>query len=126
VSADAARPLVLLANLEPIAKLGMTQLLEDGGIEVVTDGGSLGLIVAEARRLSPDAVVLGRADGGTGELSAQIRAAAPGAKVIVWERDETAIEVFEPGSTTSRRVDTEVRAALLSELGAVQPIAEGK
>jgi DNA-binding NarL/FixJ family response regulator len=126
VSADAGRPLVLLGNLEPIAMLGMTQLLQEGGIEVVSDGGRQGLIVAEARRLSPDAVVLGRVDGGTGELSAQIRAAAPGAKVIVWERDETAIEIYEPGSTTSRRVDTDVRAALLSELGAVQPIAEGK
>ncbi len=126
MSADARRPRVLLANLEPIAMLGMTELLEDGGIEVVSGGGSRGLIVAEARRLSPDAVVLGRADGGAGELSSQIRAAAPGAKVIVWERDETAIEVYEPGSTTSRRVDTDVRAALLSELGAVQPIAEGK
>lgn len=126
MSADVRRPRVLLANLEPIAMLGMTELLEDGGIEVVSNGGSSGLIVAEARRLSPDAVVLGRADDGTGELSARIRAAAPGAKVIVWERDETAIEVYEPGSTTPRRVDTEVRAALLSELGAVQPIAEGK
>ena len=117
---------MLLGNLEPIAMLGMSQLLQDGGIEVASDGGRPGLIVAEARRLSPHAVVLGRIDGGTGELSAQIRAAAPGAKVIVWERDETAIEIYEPGSTTSRRVDTDVRAALLTELGAVQPIAEGK
>jgi DNA-binding NarL/FixJ family response regulator len=126
VSADAGRPRVLLANLEPMAMLGMTQLLEDEGIEVVSGDGSPSLIVAEARRLSPDAVVLGRADGGTSELSAQIRAAAPGTKVVVWERDETAIEIYEPGSTTSRRVDTDVRAALLSELGAVQPIGEGK
>jgi DNA-binding NarL/FixJ family response regulator len=126
VSADIARPRVLLANLEPIALLGMTQLLEDEGLEVVADRGSPGAIVAEARRVSPDAVVVGRPDGGTSELPAQLRAAAPGAKVVVWERDETAIEVYEPGSTSSRRVDTDVRAALLSELGAVQPIGEGK
>jgi DNA-binding NarL/FixJ family response regulator len=126
VSADTARRRVLLANLEPIALLGMRQLLEDLGLEVVTDGGSTRAIAAEARRVSPDAVVLGRPDTGTSELRAQIRAAAPGAKVLVWERDETAIEVYEPGSTSSRRVDTDVRAALLSELGAVQPNGEGK
>lgn len=126
MSADIARPRVLLVNLEPIAQLGMTQLLEDVGLEVVTDGGNPGAIAAAARRVSPDAVVVGRPDGGARELHAQIRAAAPGAKVVVWERDETAIEVYEPGSTSSRRVDTDVREALLSELGAVQPIGEGK
>ena len=115
---------MLLANLEPMALLGMSQVLADGGIDVVSDGGRSGFIVAEARRLSPDAVVLGRADDEAGELSAQIRAAAPRAKVIVWERDETAMEIFEPGSTKSRRVATETRAALLSELGAVQANGE--
>lgn len=114
---------MLLGNLEPMALLGMTQVLVDGGIDVVSDGRS-GFIVAEARRLSPDAVVLGRADDEEGELSAQIRAAAPTAKVIVWERDETAMEIFEPGSTQSRRVETETRAALLSELGAVPVTGE--
>lgn len=114
----------MLANLEPITLLGMTQVLADGGIDVVSDGRLPGLIVTEARRLSPDAVVLGRVDERTGELSAKIRAAAPAAKVILWDRDETAIEIFEPGSTTPRRVDTEVRAALLSELRAVQANGE--
>ena len=104
----------------------MAQVLADRGIDVVSDDGRPGVIVAEARRLAPDAVVLGRMDDAAGELSAQIRAAAPGAKVIVWERDETAMEIFEPGSTTPRRVDTEVRDALLSELGAAQANGEGE
>lgn len=120
-----ARPLrVLLANLEPMTVLGMTQVLADEGIDVVSDGGMPGVVVAEARRLSPDAVVLGRKGDRVGELSAQIRAVAPDAKVIVWERDETAMEIFEPGSATPRRVDKEVRDALLTELGAVQANGE--
>jgi hypothetical protein len=126
VSPDARRPRVLLANLEPITMLGMTQVLADEGMDVVSDGGRPGVVVAEARRLSPDAVVLGRTDDRTGELSAQIQRAAPEAKVIVWERDETAMEIFEPGSATPRRVDKEVRDALLMELGAVPANGEGE
>jgi hypothetical protein len=126
VSPDARRPRVLLANLEPITVLGMTQVLADEGIDVVSDGGRPGVVVAEARRLSPDAVVLGRTADRTGELSAQIQRAAPEAKVIVWERDETAIEIFEPGSAIPRRVDKEVRDALLIELGAVPANGEGE
>ena len=115
---------MLLGNLEPITALGMTEVLVHGGIDVLSDSGRRGLIMEEVQRLSPDAVVLGRADEDAGELSARIRAAAPRAKVIVWERDETGMEIFEPGSTTSRRVDTEIHAALLSELGAVQANGE--
>ena len=123
--APRARPLrVLLANLEPMTVLGMTQVLADEGIDVVSDDGTPGVVVAEARRLSPDAVVLGRKGDRVAELSAQIRAVAPEAKVIVWERDETAMEIFEPGSATPRRVDKEVRDALLTELGAVQANGE--
>jgi hypothetical protein len=125
VSADARRLRVLLANLEPMTMLGMTQVLADEGIDVVSDDGTPGVVVAEARRLSPDAVVLGRKDDElVDELSAQIQAAVPGAKVIVWERDETAMEIFEPGSATPRRVDKEVQDALLSELGAVHANGE--
>jgi DNA-binding NarL/FixJ family response regulator len=100
----------------------MTEVLAHGGIDVVSDDSRT--VVAEARRLSPDAVVIGRGVGEGPELSAQVRAAAPAAKVIVWARDETEMDVFEPGSATPRRVESGVPDALLTELGAVQARGE--
>jgi hypothetical protein len=49
-------------------------------------------------------------------LGEQVRAAAREVTVILWARDETEMEVFEPGSMTPRRVATAVPDALLSEL----------
>ena len=40
-------PRVLLANLEPMTVLGMTQVLADEGIDVVSDGGMPGVVGAE-------------------------------------------------------------------------------
>ena len=113
----ARRPRVLLGNLEPMMQLGMSRVLADGGVEVFCEEGELsGGIVAEARRLRPDAVVLGRDAGPGRQLGEQVRAAAPNAKVILWARDETEMEVFDPGSSTPRRIRTAVSEALLAEL----------
>lgn len=109
---------MLLGNLEPMMRLGMSRVLSDGGVDIVAEEGQPGSIVAEARRLLPDAVVLGlENDTGRG-LSEQVRAAAPEAKVILCARDETEMEVFEPGSSRPRRVLTAVPDALLSEISA--------
>jgi hypothetical protein len=40
----------------------------------------------------------------------------PEVTVILWARDETEMEVFEPGSASPRRVATAVPDALLREL----------
>ena len=112
----ARRPRVLLGNLEPMMRLGMRRVLSDGGIEVVSDESQVRGIVEEARRLLPDAVVLGRDAGSGRELGSQVRAVVPNAKVILWARDETEMEVFDPGSSTPRRIRTRVSESLLSEL----------
>jgi hypothetical protein len=44
--------------------------------------------------------------------------------VILWARDETEMEVFEPGSAAPRRVATAVPDALLSELSNVSTTTE--
>jgi DNA-binding NarL/FixJ family response regulator len=111
---------VLLGNLEPITRLGMQQMLSSGGIEVV--GETDGALLAQVRRVFPDAVVLGVDEDAGRELGEQVRAAAPNAKVILWARDETAMDVFEPGSAKPRRVASGVRDALLNELTGVQAI----
>ena len=109
---------VLLGNLEPVMRLGMSRLLSDQGVEVIADGGDQqGGVVERATRLHPDAIVLDLDGAGAGELRAQTQAAAPRAKVILCARDETEMEVFDPGSSAPRRICGEVLDALLRELG---------
>jgi DNA-binding NarL/FixJ family response regulator len=97
-------------------RLGMSSVLADGGVEVYAEGDEAGKVVEEARRLLPDAVVLGRDAGAGRELGAQVREAAPNAKVILWARDETEMEVFDPGSAKPRRIRMGVPEALLVEV----------
>jgi DNA-binding NarL/FixJ family response regulator len=114
---------VLLGNLEPMTRVGMKKWLADGGIDVVAEVDEPAEIVAESRRLAPDAVVLSL--GGDGRtLGEQVRATAPEVTVILWARDETEMEVFEPGSAAPRRVATAVPDALLSELSNVSTTTE--
>ena len=106
---------VLLGNLEPMARVGMARLLTENGIQIV-DGTPPGGLVEAARRFRPEAILIDRGDAGPRELSESLRDAAPEAKVILWARDETEMQVFDPGNTTPRRVSTAGPDALLSEL----------
>jgi CheY-like chemotaxis protein len=109
------RPRVLVANDDPLIRLGMRQVLSREGADVVEpeDGGEA--IAMQVARLSPDAIVLDLDASGT-PLSFQIREAAPQAKLILWARDESEMAVFDPGSPRPRRVRTPVPEALLSEV----------
>src|SRR5438874_885749 len=111
-STEARVPCVLLGNLEPLVRLGMTRAFSADGVDVVTEEGGPADVVAHVVRLRPDTVVLGL-DGSDGrELGERVRAAAPSTKVILWTRDESELEVFDPGSTTPRRIRTSVAGAL--------------
>ena len=91
---------VLVGDLEPMTRLGMARLLTDGGVEVVTGDQPQAGLVDEARRLDPDAIVLALdGDQASGEIRERLAAAVPQAKVILWARDETEIQVFDPGSS---------------------------
>jgi DNA-binding NarL/FixJ family response regulator len=115
---------VLLGNLEPMARVGMRNWLVDGGIDVVAEVSEPTAIVAETRRFLPDVVVLALDQGEGRTLGEQVRAAAPGVTVILWARDETELEVLEPGSSAPRRVATAVPDALLRELSSVVTATE--
>lgn len=117
-SRDAKRQRVVLGNLEPIVLLGMTRLLADGGVEVLAreDGGTDAL-VTQVARIHPDAVVLGLEARADRELADEVRAAAPETKLILWARDESEMQVFDPGSAAPRRIFDRVPDALLAELG---------
>jgi DNA-binding NarL/FixJ family response regulator len=122
---QASPPRVLLGNLAPIVRVGMQRVLAEDCAEVLDgerdDGGS---VVADAGRLRPDVVVLSR-DGTRGDdLCARVRAAAPGAKVILWAPEEDEMEVLDPGHDAPRRVAPPLPKALLGELGCVERTME--
>jgi DNA-binding NarL/FixJ family response regulator len=108
--------MVLLGNLEPMVRLGMTGLVEGTAVEFVIGEGTPAKVVAQAQELHPDIVVLRLDDAGTLVLSSEVRAVAPDAKLILWARDEDEMQVFDPGSTTPRRIRSALVEALRGEL----------
>jgi DNA-binding NarL/FixJ family response regulator len=106
----------LIGNLEPVARLGMTRVLEDEGLEVVGDDELPDAFVEQARILQPDAIVLGLERSSLTDLGDRVRIAAPGAKLILWPRDEAEMQVFDPGSTSPRRIPASASDALIREL----------
>jgi DNA-binding NarL/FixJ family response regulator len=109
-----------------MVRLGMSRILGDEGVDVIAEEGGPPDVLAHVKRLHPDTVVLGM-DGGTAfELGDQVREAAPAAKVILWARDETEMQVYDPGSSSPRRIRTSVSGALKSEVGAGKPQEEGR
>jgi hypothetical protein len=95
----------------------MTRVLEDGGLEVVGDDEHLSIaLVEQARRLQPDAIVLGIDGDSSSDLRDLVRIAAPGAKLILWPRDEVEMQVFDPGSSAPRRIPASASDDLLREL----------
>ena len=106
---------MLLGNLEPMVCLGMTAVLGED-IDIVGQESLPAALSLMAGRLQPDAVVLDLGEPGSRELCERVRRAAPGATVILWARDEDAMEVLDPGSATPRRFDTELTDELRGEL----------
>jgi DNA-binding NarL/FixJ family response regulator len=104
--------------MDPMVQLGMTRVLSDRGLEVLSMEGEYRDVVGEVRRLRPDSVIFGM-DGETSEeLRDEVRAAVPETKVIFWSRDETRMDVFDPGVLAPRRIQIGVPLALLDEVGA--------
>ena len=117
---DFGRPRVLLGNLEPMVRLGMIDVLAEDGVEVIGEEERPQALVLMAGRLRPDVVVLDLQQGSSRELGDRVRTASPETKVILWTRDEDAMEVLDPGATTPRRFFTAVPEELRSELSHVR------
>jgi DNA-binding NarL/FixJ family response regulator len=96
-------PRVLLGKLEPMLLFGLQRVLAEDGVDVIGQEERAEPMVTSAERLQPDAVVLDLTDGSR-ILGERIRQVAPATKVILWARDETVMEVLDPGSPTSRLV----------------------
>ena len=117
---DFGRPRVLLGNLEPLVRLGMIEVLSEDGLELIGEEQRPAGLVLMAGRLRPDVVVLDLLERSSRELSERVRMASPDTKVILWARDEDAMEVLDPGATTPRRIFDAVPEELRSELSNVR------
>ncbi len=113
---DAGRPRVLLGSLEPMVRLGMIDVLEEDGIEVIGEEERPQGLVLMTGRLRPDAVVLDLLQGSSRELAERVRTASPETKVILWARDEDTMEVLDPGAAAPRRFFAAVPDELRREL----------
>jgi DNA-binding NarL/FixJ family response regulator len=94
--------------------VGMRQLLEGAGIAVIDGGADPGSVLTACSRSHPDSVLLDAAarDG----LLQKVRAAAPDAKLVVWARDQSAIQVFDAGAAAPRQIASAAPEALVQEL----------
>ena len=117
---DFGRPRVLLGNLEPLVRLGMMDVLSEDGLELLGEEQRPAALVLMAGRLRPDVVVLDLLERSSRELTERVRMASPDTKVILWARDEDAMEVLDPGATTPRRIFDAVPEELRSELSNVR------
>ena len=109
-------PRVLLGNLEPMVRLGMSVVLAEDGIDVIGQEARPAALVPLAGQLRPDAVVLDLGQAMSRELSDRVRAASPDTMVVFWARDEDVMEVVAPGTSAPRRVVTPAREELRSAL----------
>ena len=119
---DSGPPRVLLGDLEPMVSLGMVDVLQEDGVEVIGQEGRPQALVLMAGRLRPDAVVLDLLQRSSRELCERVRSAAPDTKAILWARDEDAMEILDPGAARPRRFFSAVAEELRRELGAA-PLA---
>ena len=107
-------PRVLLGNLEPMVRVGMSRLLLESGAEVAEEP-EAEEVAARAAALAPDAIVLPLVDGSPPAGLGRARAAAPLAKLILWSRDESEMRIYDAGRTEPR-LAAGTPDALLSEL----------
>ena len=122
---DRDGPHVLLGDLDPIARLGMIALLEEDGVDVIGEEERPEALVLVSGRLQPDAVVLDLDSPSARSLAERVRAASPGTTVVLWAREEDAMEVLDPGAPIARRFFSGLLDHLLDELRAVAGRAMG-
>jgi len=122
---DRDRTRVLLGDLDPIARLGMIAVLEEDGVDVIGEEERAEALVLVSGRLQPDAVVLDLDSPSARSLADRVRAASPGTTVVLWAREEDAMEVLDPGAPIARRFFSGLLDHLRDELRAVAPGAAG-
>lgn len=105
---------VLLGGLTPMEAVGMRQLLEGAGIAVIDGGSDRKSVLTACGRSHPDSVVMDAA--AHEELLREVRAAAPDAKIVLWGRGKSGIQVFDAGAAEPRQIASAAPEALVKEL----------
>ncbi len=114
-------PRVLIAHLDPMARVGLVRTLSDEGINVLGEECDEDALLLTAELVVPDAIVLGSDCDGAAELGDRLRAVVPSAKLILLPRDESDIEVLDPWSRKPRAMCSPVSEALIRELAPSRP-----
>lgn len=110
----------MLANLGPMARVGMVRLLSEDGIEVIGDRLAPSSITSEIERLRPDVVVVDLDQAESQQLCELVRSACPNTKVVLWASTEDVMEVIDPGAARPRWVLSGVPEDLLAEISTQQ------
>jgi hypothetical protein len=108
---------VLLIGLDPMVQVGMARALVEGGAELLDEPHpNPDALVRGVAESGPDAIVLGGGLSGVPDLSARLRAAAPGATLMLWRTDARVVAVLAPGADSPRVIPAPTEAELQSEL----------
>jgi DNA-binding NarL/FixJ family response regulator len=97
-------PRILLGRHDSILLVGLRRVLADEGIVVAGHEEEPERLVDRAAALQPDVVVLDLNDMAARDVADGVRRASPGSKVVLWARDETLLEVLDPGADAARVV----------------------
>lgn len=108
---------MLLARLEPIFQVGLARALADGGAEVIDETNpNPDALVRQAAERGPDAIVLGDGAGAISNVGERLRAAAPGATLVLWRTGARVVAVLVPGAESPRVIPAPNADQLSNEL----------
>lgn len=114
----------MLANVEPMVRLGLVRTLAEDQIDVLGHELDDDGVVLTARQACPDAIVLGSDELGSADLAERLRAAVPAVKLIFFLRDEHGLNVLDPRAASPRRMRAPISEVLLAELAPTRPHPE--
>jgi DNA-binding NarL/FixJ family response regulator len=108
---------VLIGQFGTVARMGLRDILDGQGIEVVAEAESADVIVACVSEVRPDVVVLDLDDEGVLDLAEEITSEFPAIKVIACSCEEPVMRVFPPfhhGESYASKLSAALLALALS------------
>ena len=108
---------VLIGQFGTVARMGLRELLDGQGIEVVAEAKSPTGILACVNEVRPDIVVLDLDDEGALEMAEEITSEFPAIKVIACSCEEPVMRVFPPfhhGESYASKLSATLLARALS------------
>ncbi len=104
---------VLIGQFGSVARMGLRELLDGQGIEIVAEAESAEGIVSCVSEVRPDIVVLDLDDEGSLDLAGEITSEFPAIKVIACSCEEPVMRVF-PAFHHGESYASKLSAALLA------------